>query len=650
METAKTYASGSNTISIQEIGESGHGKKLFCVIINENKDGRHEREIIKVPVVVTAAVHGHEHCGAAALLRLLEYFSAKKELLKHLNLILVPCVNPDGFDNNTRFNGKGFDLNRDFITQSQTETKAIARLIADYNPVVLLDLHGFVCMDPYKIGVIEPCTPPHNPVYEYDLYLQSALPMAEYIESYLLDNKEKFVSKRYKEMTGTFIPLRDSSSGWDDYTPFSIAMYSLLHGTVGCTIEAPTRVADSVSWLYLAVLGACQFIIKNKQSLLNSHSEFFRRGKEGHHPFHPDGFFPEAYLLRKKSKEEAPLIKLVNHLQRNGVHVYKRTYKRTNEEYYVDLHQPKAVLAHTFLWTGKELSQQPLKMTELCAWSLPLLWGVESVPLYFMKTAEATEIKDVPHSPKDYGKEQRDAYDKRIAIIQDGGLFGKQSHAGTREALTLMGFSVTELHPRKLADKSVLKNFDVLIYNGYEQLFYIAERMPKRYRQYVFESFSERENCAKNVTEFIEAGGLFISIGAGGAKAARNFLKLTKVKVNVSGWNNNGIVCMRYIPGPLTEGYSQTDIGFVYRPVWFTSTDGAEVAAEYGSGPGSFIAGYWPEHQKAEGQAAILSEKDGRVILIGPEICHRAHTEYLYRLLVNAIKHGNILRSLRHNI
>ncbi|KAF1083824.1 murein peptide amidase A [Sporotomaculum syntrophicum] len=653
VKTVKAFADGSNNISIQEIGESSHGKKLFCVMISENKKNqclnsllgcKPPRDTAKIPVVITAAVHGHERCGTAAVLRLLEYFSEKKEWLKHLHLILIPCVNPDGFEHNTRFNGKGFDLNRDFITQSQSETKAIVRLIAEYNPVVLLDLHGFVCKDPHKIGVIEPSTPPHNPVYEYDLYLQNAMPMAEYIEKYLLDNKDTFVSKRYKEMTGTYIPLRDSTSGWDDYTPFSIAMYSLLHGTVGCTIEAPTRAADSISWLYLAVLGACRYIITNKQHLLKNHIEFINRGKEGRHPLHPNGFFPEAYLLRKKNAEIAPLVKLINHLQWNGVHIDKRT----NDEYYIDLHQPKAILAHTFLWSGEDLSPKPFKMTELCAWSLPLLWGVESIPLYRRETAETTKGQDVPFIPQNLAKVQRDSYatpfhlsPKKIALIEDGGLYGKKSHAGAREALTMMGYSVTELPPQQLAAQRSLNNFTVLIYNSYEQLFYTAEKMPQRYKKYVFASISERENGTKNIIEFIEAGGMFITIGAGGARVARIFLKLTKATVNVSGWNNNGIVNIRYIPGPLTEGYLATDIGFVYRPVWFTNTTEAVVVANYDSGPGSFIAGYWPEHSKAEGEAAILTEKDGRVVLIGPEICHRAHTEYLYRLIANTIEHNN---------
>ena len=81
----------------------------------------------------------------------------------------------------------------------------------------------------------------------------------------------------------------------------------------------------------------------------------------------------------------------------------------------------------------------------------------------------------------------------------------------------------------------------------------------------------------------------------------------------------------------------QISIGFVYRPVWYTNTDNMEVLASFSSSPQSFIAGYWPDFNKAKGLPVIIKDKNLDVILIGLEICHRAQPEYLFRLLVNAI-------------
>jgi hypothetical protein len=61
----------------------------------------------------------------------------------------------------------------------------------------LLDLHGFVAPT-----VIEPCTPPHNPNYEYDLYLRWAYNQVLAMEAELFAQTDK---------TETIIPYRD----WD---------------------------------------------------------------------------------------------------------------------------------------------------------------------------------------------------------------------------------------------------------------------------------------------------------------------------------------------------------------------------------------------------------------------------------------------------
>ena len=66
--------------------------------------------------------------------------------------------NPDGHILNQRANGNNFDLNRDFLTQSQSETKAsVSRSRSGYAPE-LLDQHGYVTPT-----LVEATTKPHNP-------------------------------------------------------------------------------------------------------------------------------------------------------------------------------------------------------------------------------------------------------------------------------------------------------------------------------------------------------------------------------------------------------------------------------------------------------------------------------------------------------
>jgi hypothetical protein len=56
-------------------------------------------------------------------------------------VLLIPSTNPDGRAANTRGNSTGQDLNRDHALIEQNETKAIATVIRDYTPDVVVDAH-----------------------------------------------------------------------------------------------------------------------------------------------------------------------------------------------------------------------------------------------------------------------------------------------------------------------------------------------------------------------------------------------------------------------------------------------------------------------------------------------------------------------------
>ena len=145
--------------------------------------------------MINASIHGTEFVGSDAALQLIERFATAddaktKELLENHILIFNVVANPDGRIDATRFNSNGIDLNRDFITQSQVETKHTVNLIKEWNPMVFLDLHGYIkgYGGETSPGLIEPCTPPHNPNYEYDLYSKWAMDQAESMEGNMINN------------------------------------------------------------------------------------------------------------------------------------------------------------------------------------------------------------------------------------------------------------------------------------------------------------------------------------------------------------------------------------------------------------------------------------------------------------------------------
>lgn len=99
-----------------------------------------------VRVFLVARQHGTEETGTTACLALLRYFASSndpvaRDLMRQMALIMVPVANPDGMSASQRRNGAGVDLNRDWNTFSQPETRAVAAAVKKYQPHALIDMH-----------------------------------------------------------------------------------------------------------------------------------------------------------------------------------------------------------------------------------------------------------------------------------------------------------------------------------------------------------------------------------------------------------------------------------------------------------------------------------------------------------------------------
>ena len=122
--------------------------------------------------------------------------------------LLVPVENPDGRTYNTRTNGNGFDLNRDNTYQTQPETQAMTKFIASWNPISLHEIHGF-----YTQYQVEPCTPPHDPNNEYDLFIDTAVSQGEAFISASIANNVS-INSAQMPMRDYLKILEDGSTNW----------------------------------------------------------------------------------------------------------------------------------------------------------------------------------------------------------------------------------------------------------------------------------------------------------------------------------------------------------------------------------------------------------------------------------------------------
>jgi len=409
--------SNSNRVRVDVIGQSAGGRDLFLVTLSDPQamgrlgkyqairhmmltDPEKAQDMIerfgdfKVPFFVNASIHGTEYPGVDAAIKLIETlaYGDSEEVQAILNsvILLVNVVaNPDGRVLNTRTNANGFDLNRDFITQSQPETQAMVRVITEWNPMVLLDLHGF-----YNPMLIEPCSPPHNPNYEYDLYITWALGQALAMEAELYDQLG-FEAQ---------IPYLEWDLGWDDWAPSYTPMYAMFHGAYGHTLETSYHDERGVDADFATVWGALKFVSENKEGMLYDQIEIFRRGYLDllQQPIPPELLpeypqyqelllqdFPTAYVIPagaplQVSQHQAA--RLVDFLLFNGVRVEQASQSFVMDgveypegTYVVWLNQPKRGLANTILEDGLDLSDIPglYFYSPPSVWSNARLWGAE---------------------------------------------------------------------------------------------------------------------------------------------------------------------------------------------------------------------------------------------------------------------------------
>ena len=109
-------------------------------------------------VLLMGGVHGDEPLGVELAQATLEWLRHEKSVCPW---IVIPCLNPDGLAANSRVNGRGVDLNRNYPASnwtkqdlkdryypgeaagSEPEVKAVVHLIKTYEPKLLVHCHSW---------------------------------------------------------------------------------------------------------------------------------------------------------------------------------------------------------------------------------------------------------------------------------------------------------------------------------------------------------------------------------------------------------------------------------------------------------------------------------------------------------------------------
>jgi hypothetical protein len=454
--TLEDIASGSNgRMEVEVAGQSALGRDMYKVTINAldtraqrsdaartqrvielaQRNPRRAQELIerrdlKAPIFIQGSIHGNEYEGVDAVMRTIERVATTPygedpqvdAWLDHSVLIFNVIQNPDGRIAGTRANGNGFDLNRDYITQSQPETVASTEIIQEWFPLAVYDLHGYV-----EPTLVEGTTVPHNPGIEYDLWTKWNQPRMDANQAGLAS--EGFgISRPINNIPGDdpendWIPDGETlPQGWDDWGPFYTGQYGQLRGLDAMTVETCNEIdatcgINDVPPQLLGRLGALRahelvvnssvdFLVENRREMLYDQYEIYRRGAEdaprpeltGPLPFPgtPEDHdymtpYPRAHVIPvgNGQRSDAEAKRLVDFLLDNGIEVrqLRRDYRfggRTFQSgsYVVWLNQSLRALANTMLDVGDDISD---RVSELYAppgaWSNGFLWGADVVTI-----------------------------------------------------------------------------------------------------------------------------------------------------------------------------------------------------------------------------------------------------------------------------
>ncbi|WP_298771519.1 M14 family zinc carboxypeptidase [uncultured Shewanella sp.] len=127
-------------ISVKAVGYSENKQPIVKVSLVSLKKNDAES---KVKVLIVAGQHGNEPSGTLAILSFLAGLGGDKynKLLNHVDIDFIPLVNPDGWNKETRGNGKGININADYVLLKTPEARAVVSVINTESPNMLLDIH-----------------------------------------------------------------------------------------------------------------------------------------------------------------------------------------------------------------------------------------------------------------------------------------------------------------------------------------------------------------------------------------------------------------------------------------------------------------------------------------------------------------------------
>lgn len=478
----KIAGAAPDRVRVMDIGETNEHRMMHLVAISspENiarldqikaniarladprklSDKEAQSIINETPVIVwlNYTIHGNESASFEAMMQVVYQLAASEEpatqeILKNSIALVNVCANPDGHERFVswynsvatgnpeplanehrepwsvygRLNHYRFDLNRDNIASSQTETRNVQRAYLEWNPQVFVDHHG----QPAQF-FFPPAAQPINPNLPQEQ-------TARWLTTFGRANAAQFDQRQWdfyvRDVFDLFYP-----GYWDSWPS--------LNGATGMTYETDGGGFKGINWKrdddtivtlrsgiakhFVASMTTLETAARNRAARLNDYYEFRRTGIE-------EGRTEQMKrIVLLPGKDGGKATELLKVLERAGIEVYfthesfrsQNAHSYTGNDsaaprvfpagsYVIDLAQPQKRLAKALLEPnteqdgafvreqiarflrnqrrGESTAKEDYGFYDITAWSLPLAFGVEA---YWTEDAvelsQATMVSVIP--------------------------------------------------------------------------------------------------------------------------------------------------------------------------------------------------------------------------------------------------------------
>jgi len=151
----------SDTVHVRTSGVSQEGRAMPALVLSGDgvRTGAQARRLGRPVVLLVGLQHGNEPAGGEAMLVLAKELAtgSLRPLLDKLTVIVVPHSNPDGAYYFRRSPYSTVDINRDHVKMDLPETRALHRVVNEFEPHLFVDAHEFSVATRWieKFGVIQ---------------------------------------------------------------------------------------------------------------------------------------------------------------------------------------------------------------------------------------------------------------------------------------------------------------------------------------------------------------------------------------------------------------------------------------------------------------------------------------------------------------